>query len=312
MGKGRRHLGIARAVACAVVLLGLAFPPLATSQAERRGICGTQVLRDYTGFLENLTPLASVPIPERLPFAPERVFFGALGRGALQAGWGIRGFRLSYSPNQPEPPPELNWNVTSTLTPIDRYGQPLAPMQVIQQHVDRLQPVGPEGAGEVRWSYYVPGQPAIYRLEIVFENELGEPLGAFGEYFRVMKPSVDYRFSLNKKKFRPGQTVRAKLSNYGVAALAFGLGKTVEYHDGTSWTEPPVEFGGGLVPAILLGAGPGTSKACWSVTIPENAPPGRYRLATSIEVWKRLVPAFPRDRRRVRAGFTVLPHPLVP
>jgi hypothetical protein len=303
--RGRLHFGIALSAICAAVLVGLPQPTSATA-----AFCESRIVRDYAGFLRNLPPLTPRPMAERLPFAPERVFFGGLSGGPLQVGWGIRGFSLSYSPNEPEadkPSPELNWHVTATLTSIDRQGQPLAPPQTIDQHIDRLWPRGAGGAGEVRWDFYIPGGPAIYRLEIVFENSNGEQLAAFGEYFRVLRPSVDFRFSLNKKKARPGQTVRAKLSNYGVALLAFGLGKTIEYHDGTSWTEPPVEFYSGLVSAIRLGLSPGTSKSCWSATIPENAPPGRYRLATRVEVSKRLEPG-PKNQRTVRAGFTVLPR----
>lgn len=267
------------------------------------------MIRDYKAFLDNLPPLPPVPFDARLPFAPERVSFGSLGPGPLQAGYGIRGFRLSYHPHEGEaagPTPQLGWHVVATLTSIDRFGRALAPPQTIEQHVDRLWPAGPGGAGEVRWAFAIPGEPAIYRLEIVFENENGERLAAFGEYFRVLKPSVDFRFSLNKKKFRPGQTVVAKLSNYGVTSLAFGLGKTVEYHNGTSWTKPPVEFGNGIVFPVRLFADPGTSKSCWSVTIPEKAPPGRYRLGTSIDVLKRPVPPS-KSLRIVRASFTVLP-----
>ena len=44
----------------------------------------------------------------------------------------------------------------------------------------------------------------LYRLEVRIENGSGELLGAFGEYFRVLEPSVDFRLSLNRQRFKPG------------------------------------------------------------------------------------------------------------
>lgn len=291
------------------VLTVLALALLGSTASQAMG-CATRVIRDYKAPLADLPPLPTPPVTERLPFAPERVYFQLLGRGPLQAGEGARGFSLSFSPYQAsEPSPTLNWHLTSTLTVIDERGQALAPAQTIEQDVGKIEPEDSRGEGRVMTKFDVPASPALYRLEVAIENEKGEGLATFGEYFRVLEPSVDFDLSLNRKKFRPGQTIRATLSNPGVAWLGFGLFGGIEYKKGNSWTRPPREFPSRAVPAIGLVMGPGEAKSCWSVEIPETAVPGRYRFSTRVRVGDQW--PFPRgDERTAKAGFTILPRPL--
>ena len=285
----------------------LAVAWLAASASQAQGFCRTKVIHDYKAFLTGLPPLPGPPIDEHLPFAPPRVFFRSLGEGPLQIGEGVRGYRLSFFPYQAgEPSPTLNWKLTGTLTPIDEAGRPLAPSQTIERRVDKLEPEGSGPSGESRIDFPIPGTPMLYRLEVRIENGSGELLGAFGEYFRVLEPSVDFRLSLNRQRFKPGQTVRVTLSNPGVAWLRFGLFRGIEYKKGRSWVAPPVEFPGRPVFAIGLGMGPGESKSCWSVKIPDDAVPGRYRFSTQVGV-STFSPPRPRDLRTAIAGFTVLP-----
>lgn len=294
---------------CLAALAMLALMLLGVTASQSQGFCTTKVIHDYRAPLANLPSLPSPPIDEHLPFAHPRVFFGSLAPGPLQIGEGPRGFTLSFSPYEAgEPSPTLNWKLISTLTPIDPQGQAVAPAQTIERYVEKLQPEGSGGTAHLLIGFPIPGDPALYRLEIVIEQGDGERLAAFGEYFRVLRPDIDFHLSPQRKRFRPGQTVRVTLSNPGVAWLGFGLFRGIEYRKGKSWVEPPVEFPGGIVPAIGLGMGPGESKSCWEVEIPQNAVPGTYRFTTSVEV----ATAFPprrEDRRIAKASFTVPPPP---
>lgn len=292
-----------------VVLTILASLLLAATASRSQGFCQTQVIHDYKAPLTNLPPLPSPPVSERLPFAPERVYFRLLGEGPLQLGEGIRGFRLSFSPYEAsEPSPTLDWHLTSTLTVIDEQGQALVPAQTTEQDVRKIEPEDSRGGGQVMTKFDIPAGPALYRLEVAIENEKGESLATFGEYFRVLEPSIDFGLSLNKEKVRPGQTIRATLSNPGVAWLRFGLFRGIEYKKGNSWTRPPVEFPPRAVPAIGLGMGPGESKSCWKTEIPENAVPGRYRFTTRVQVGTHW-PVPRGEDRTAKAGFTILPPP---
>jgi len=293
-------------------LIALALSTLwaSAASAEASGSCRTTVVRDYTGFLSSLPALPSPPVDERLPFAPERVFFHGPAGGQLQAGAGIRSYSLSYSPFElasTEPTPALDWRLTAILTPIDQLGQAAAPPQTTEQHVDKLWPTGAGGANVIRVGFAIPEEPAIYRLELEIENGSGEQLATFGEYFRVLPPSVDLRLSLNRKTFKRGQLLRATLSNYGVAWYGYGYPWSVQYKRGDSWTSSPVDFTPGAFLMPLLGLGPGESTSCWAAEVPRDAPPGRYRFVTGV-FGPRSDGRQLRKQKLIYEGFTILPR----
>lgn len=246
--------------------------------------CETSKVRDYEKPLRGLPRVPAPPFDDRLDFAPARTFIGRFSPGPLQVGSGKRGFTLNFSPDpaNPQPSRQLNWRITASLVPLDRSGDPTGKPRKIERHVRRLRPDG-EKYGGLDFSFAVPGKPALYRVELVFENKAGQRLARFGENFRVLRPSLDLDFFLNGTSFRRGETVQAWLVNRGVAALFFGLGKRIDYWDGTTWTVPPVKFPGGPIPAIGIGIGPGVKTTCWSTTIPADAVAGTYRFVKDVE-----------------------------
>jgi len=263
---------------CLVVLAAISLGLWVAPAAEAADFCETTIVYDYAKPLKGLPASPSPPLDEHLSFAPARVFLGRHAYGPLQLGQGERGFSLSFSPysESNSASRRVGWQVTSRLTKVDRHGRRLAASQTIERHVKRV----PAGRG-LDFGFDVPGKPAIYKLEIVFEDGAGKRLARFGEYFRVLRPSLDVNFFLNGATFHRGETVQAWLANRGVAFLSFGLEKTIEYNDGTTWT--PVQFSSGVVPAIGLGIGPGERTSCWGVTIPQNAALGTYRFAKTID-----------------------------
>jgi len=289
-----------------LVLLALGTVWVSAAPTLASGSCKTRVIRDYTAFLNNLPPLPSPPVDEHLPFAPERVFFSSQGGGPLQPGAGLRYYSLSYSPGGSDPGPVLDWQVTTTLTPIDDVGRPSGPPRIAEQHVDRLWPVEEAGANVLRFGFDVPGDPATYRLEIRIAGADGQQLAAFGEYFRVLQPSADLRISLNRKTFKPKQHLQATLSNYGVAWYGYGFPWWVEYKRGGSWKPSPVDFTPGAFLMPLLSLRPGESTSCWGGEVPSDTPPGRYRFVTDIFGSDRQRPL--RANRLIYAPFTVLPR----
>jgi hypothetical protein len=160
------------------------------------------------------------------------------------------------------------------LVELDRRGRRIGLPRTIKRNIKRLR--------TAEFGFEVSGRPAIYRLEIIFENESGERLARFGEYFRVLRPGLDVDFFLNGTTFHRGEQVQAWLVNRGAAILSFGLSTTIEY-DGTAWTKPPVAFPGGPVLAIGLAIGPGVKTTCWKTIIPNDSAPGVYRFGTEVE-----------------------------
>lgn len=260
-----------------LVVLALLTSSVWLSATPARGdFCDESVVHDYARPLAGLPAIPAPPLDEHLAFAPARVFLNRHESGSLQVGTGERGFLLSFGPYSASR--RVNWHVTSRLVKIDRRGRPVDRPQTLARQVKRV----PAETG-VDLGFEISGKPAIYRLEIIFDDQSGKRLARFGEYFRVLRPSLDVDFFLNGTVFRRGERVQAWLVNRGVTYLSFGLEKTVEYWDGYSWVSPPVPFPGGIVPAIGLGIGPGVRTSCWGTTIPANATPGTYRFAKSVE-----------------------------
>lgn len=248
--------------------------------------CQVAKVRDYEKPLKRLPRVPAPPFDDRLDFAPARTFLGRYSPGPLQVGPGQRGFTINFSPEEtsPQPSRQLNWQIAASLVALDRSGDPIGKPKVIEKRVKRLRPDSERYRG-LDFSFAVPGKPALYRVELVFENKAGKRIARFGENFRVLKPSLDVDLILNGTTFRRGEFLRASLVNRGAGFLGFGLGKSIEYWDGATWTTPPVKFPGvgGPVPAIGLTAGPGEKHSCWSTTIPPDATPGTYRFRTNAD-----------------------------
>lgn len=272
-GGRTQHLFIITAIAAFVACLGAANP-------ARGEFCESQLIHDYAKPLRGLRPLPATPLDEHLDFAPARVYLGHSQSGLLQVGPGQRGFVLAFSPWSDDNPASrrVGWQVTARLVKINQHGRPLAAPRTIERHVKRV----PAKKG-VPFEFAVSGELALYRLEIVFENGKGERLARFGEYFRVLRPSLDVDFFLNGTSFHRGELVQAYLVNRGVAYLSFGLDRTIQFYDGSSWTDPPGDWGGGVVPAIALRIAPGIKTSCWSKTIPTDAGLGTYRFVKTVD-----------------------------
>ena len=268
-GVGRWRPAVITVAAAGCLLLG-------TTASATADFCESQVIRDYTKVLKHLPAIPSPPIDEHPDFAPAQVYLGNHGSGPLQVGPGERGFDLVFGPSEDGAAgPLVDWRVTSRLVKLDRRGRRVGLPRKIERRVKRLRTVD--------LGFEIAGKPAIYRLEIVFEDKQGNRLARFGEYFRVLRPSVDVDFSLSGAAFHRGEQVRAWLFNRGVAILSFGLFKKIEYNDGTRWTTPPVAFPGGPVPAVGLAIGPGLKTSCWKTTIPADATLGVYRFNIEVE-----------------------------
>ncbi|MGN6586177.1 MAG: hypothetical protein ACTHKT_01735 [Solirubrobacterales bacterium] len=286
-----------RFVAAAVTVFALSC----STTPAMASFCDTGTLHDYTKVLKHLPKPPAPPLRGQLGFAPSGVLLSSFGSGLLQLGPGERGFSLSFSTRKGgHLSPRLDWQVSSRLIEIDRRGRPLGTPETVERKVKRLRPVED---GDLRFIFAVPGRPALYRLEIVFENAKGERLGRFGEDFRVLRPHLDVGLTLNATSFHRGETVQAWLLNRSAAFLFFGLARGIEYNDGTAWTRPPVEFPHGPVPEIGLNLGPGEKASCWKVTIPVDAALGTYRFIERLDYFYSSFK--PRRPLEASAEFTV-------
>lgn len=277
-----------------------------SADIAKADFCQTAKVRDYEKPLKRLPRIPAPPSDGQLNFAPRGASLGGLTSAPLQVGPGEAGFVLTFSPKDENPGPSrrLNWTIGASLVKLNRSGKAIGKPKRIERIVKRLRPVDLNYIG-LKFSFDVPGEPALYRVEITFENSAGKRLGRFGDNFRVLKPSLDVGLTLDGTTYRRGELVRASLVNRGVGYLFFGLGKAIEYWDGASWTAPPVKFPGGPVPAIGLAAGPGEKHSCWSTTIPADATLGTYRFSTDVDYSPSAPGGRPTTRLQPSAEFTV-------
>jgi hypothetical protein len=279
----------------------------ASSDSAGAAFCETGIVHNYKQPLEQLPHIREAPLREHLSFGPARIFMGQIGSGPLVVGSDAVGFGLSYSPFYPghHLSPPLNWLVEAQLARVDRHGRTTQTLEKISKRVGRLRSTDDQPSGDLDLSFPV-SKPALYRVEITFTDRTGKRLGRYGKYFRVLRPSQDARLTLNGTEFHPGETVTARLENHGTDSLSYGLGRTIERYDGSTWTVAP-ESSQGAVPAIGLSSGPGESASCWSFTIPPSEPPGRYRFVWSGDAFNGSSVALHTTHLRLEPEFQILP-----
>jgi hypothetical protein len=289
--------------ALAIVVFGLAIFP---ATADANGFCDTTVLHDYAKPLASMPSLPRPPVPGRLPFGPGKIRFIRTGQGPLAGDEGSLGFSLSYAPKgEGNRSPRLAWSVTARLVRVDRHGHAFRNSKPLQKRreIDHLNASSPS-----EFSFSAPRKAGIYRLEIDIRNEFDKRLGRFGEYVRVLSPSLVPRLTLSGDHFQAGEGMVATLENLGPDPLSFGLSRSIEYYDGSAWVAAP-SFRQGFVFLIQLWLQPGEATSCWGAVIPAEAPAGQYRI--SLEVDRASggpVPSAPRPLT-VASEFEILPAP---
>jgi len=279
----------------------------AVAASAGAAFCETDVVHNFERPLERLPHIREAPLREHLPFGPARIFMGQIGSGPLVVGSDVIGFGLSYSPFYPghHLSPPLNWLVEAQLARVDRHGRTTQTLGKISKRVGRLRSTDDRPSGDLDFSFPV-SKSALYRVEITFADKAGKRLARYGKYLRVLRPSLDARLALSGTAFRPGEIVTARLENHGTDSLHYGLGRTIERYDGSTWTVAP-ESSQGAVLAIGLSSGPGESASCWSFNIPPGEPPGRYRFVWSGEAFDGSSAPLHSTHFRLEPEFQILP-----
>ena len=241
------------------------------------GLCETGLARDYAAPLRALPPIPAPPAT--IPFAPEGVALRSR-TGPLLSGGGRVGYRLAYAPGARTAgglSPALDWVVVARLGRVAAGG---GEVRRLGKRVEVVNRIRASRAGAVDLSFEAPG-PGTYRVDLaLIDLDDGERLARYGQYVRVLRPLRDVRLALSAPALRAGETLAARLENYGTQTLTYGLERSIEVFDGTAWAPAP-GFEQGAIPAIAVITGPGEWSSCWSVPIPPGQPPGYYRF-----VWR--------------------------
>jgi Big-like domain-containing protein len=288
LGKARR--GWCACVALlSLLVLSIVAPSHAAALGPEPAFCSSKTLHDYLAPLERTPKLRELPYRRRAEPFFRGVRIGASGPTLAVSG-GSAGYQLQWDANP-------RWDITVTFARVSQRGKVL---QSLGRRRLRLGGLAPASITEPHIP--LPRQPAIYRSTLVIRSHSGRKLAEFGNYYRVIRPTVHARLALTAPAYRPGDTLFARVENPGAAFVLFGQEYAIEKAEGESWV--PV-----LEAQFVIGlyyVAPGlTSNHCIPFPLPTTMAPGRYRLS------QEAVISWPNQPRQLRptlhAEFDVVP-----
>jgi len=168
----------------ALFVSALVLPGSATAAAEPP-FCEGHTLHDY------LAPLKRMPKLREPPFRRTGKAFHVRGLEVAASGppLAVSGGRTGY---------QLNWetnpkfDITMALSRVNWLREVV---QRIEQRHLRLGELAPAVITEPNFA--LPGKPAAYRTTIVIRSPSGRKLAEFGNYYRVIRPTVHSRLGLS-------------------------------------------------------------------------------------------------------------------
>jgi hypothetical protein len=264
-----------------------------TYEPEPTGFCERQTLRDF------LKPFDRMP---ELRASGER---GQIGVGpsnlrlqwspSLLVGGGKLGFTLSAGQRKPL---HLAWTASATFVQVNGKGKPIAKAKRRERYVGTMEPSASE-----HFQFLVSPKPAFYRVTIAFRGRAGRKLATFGTYYRMMRPFHRQRLATNASAYRAGNTVFARVENYGTLLVTYGVPYAVERLEGSAWVKAPESPDGPWIMPLLWSL-PGESGECDGFRISSSMPAGTYRVVKEVT----LMPPGRRakgDKRTLTAEFVI-------
>lgn len=287
-GKGSGRLsGLLALLVFALVLPG----PAAAAETEP-SFCESRTLHDY------LAPLERMPKLHEPPFRRTGRAFHVRGLEVAASGppLAVSGGRSGYQLNWENNP---KFDITMALSRVNWRGKVV--QRIAQRHL-RLGELTPAVITEPNFA--LPGKPAAYRTTIVIRSPSGRKLAEFGNYYRVIRPTVHTRLGLSSDTYSPGATLFGRVENPGAAFVLFGEEYMIEMLEGQLWVPAPEAPGPFPMPLYFVGPGT-TSGHCTVFPIPASMPTGRYRLSQEAVIdWPLLRGQL---RPMLHAEFEVVP-----
>ena len=188
---------------CSIVVMATCASSASMAWAAPSDSCPVGKGRDYSAPLGALPPTRAVPEERPLPFGPRQLRIESLTN--VLVGGGAGGFRLEAA-NSSQHKYRLGWAVELRVTRVSRRGSELQEYRIRRYRLDQPQALGLES---VEFTASVPPKPAIYRFDLVIRSAGGKTLGRYGEYYRVVRPSIGAKLLIGARCSAHGPTGRA-------------------------------------------------------------------------------------------------------
>jgi hypothetical protein len=270
-----RDTGCGAIALCALALLTLGWAPAsrAATYEPAPAFCEEAALRDWAAPFDRMPKLPTPGWEGRVGLGFRNIALIRYVQEPRLPGGGDVGYVLQQLRNTP--PAHPRWDIAVTISRLDRSGRPVERVDLRTWRVRRVASARP-------LELPVPERRGLYRVTAALTNLAGRKLRSFGYYFRVAKPIRRARLALTATSYRPGETVFARVENYGTETVRYGVPYAIERLEGDVWASAPESPRGRWI-LPLLGSRPGWSGECNGFGIPASTPPGRYRIVKEVE-----------------------------
>lgn len=257
--------------------------PSATVAAAAVPFCENTVARDYEAPFERMP--ADRPPPEgELPFGPRNM-------SMFRVDWrnvALRGSNLGYRFGAKDADTRtlrLDWDVTARLLRVNAHGRVLREVGRTRQRIRDAGGYDQDGI-DLPEFVFPASTVGLYRFDLSFRKLGGKGLASYREYFRVVPRTVEFELRLSADSLRLGETLYAYVADLGTRGASVPVRYAVERFDGSGW----VGAGASVTPGDALNPDEswwmqgGEATRCTEFPVPAEAPPGRYRIGTSVQV----------------------------
>jgi hypothetical protein len=270
---------ICQIIIAVVVLASFAATSASIGQAASSGrvdpFCARPTIVDYERPLKALPPVQELPQSGEVPFAPASVRVSALraqvGRliyPEYQIRYQIRNYGQTNS--------HLGWTVKSRLYAIAPNG---SVQSTVGESTTAVAESGPHKSTQFIEGTQIPSL-GLFRADIEFFDEAGQLLGSYSEYVRSVKTTLKVKLEISDEVVRPGGKVKIRLENRGTKWLIYTTYFVVGRWEAGHWIRLPKKVLGALRDFPLNS---GEAARCQKVVIPQQAPPGTYRVWKTVE-----------------------------
>lgn len=261
-------------VAVATAAVYLACLPAFASAESAPPMCQLRYAPDYAAQLAAM-PHADPPPEGELPFGPRNFSMHWIDLAPYVLEGSHFGYRFAGK-NSGFRVLQLGWRATATLRAVDADGRVRKVIGTRRWEAGRVKDLDPLEIA------FPADRPGFFRVDLHFETIHGRKLGAYREYFRVLRRSVNVAVAVNDATVHPGESVYGLLENRGAGRIVAPGFLGVERNEAGSWVEVPQPPSPESVAGTTWWVGTGEVARCQRLDLPLDATPGSYRFTALV------------------------------